>query len=156
MNKGNILKLAALLEQRAFGESQGFSLRWYRYWDEKAFSKDGKHKCGSVMCIGGWAALLSGEAPSLHEGSHRWQETGQKWLGLDEDQAFALFEPPSSHRFNGEYGVDYERVTPEQAAQVLRAFVAIPDDDEAMPNWQPVIDWQKANQLEEDEDGATE
>lgn len=76
-----------------------------------------RRECGSVHCISGWAAVLSGAGLSWVDhhaddgvilegvrlpGHDAWSDpfhAGMELLGLDEDQAFVLFD---GHAGNGE------------------------------------------------------
>lgn len=109
MNVENIRKLADIIEQpKSDGLNLGFNMRW---WNEetKLLTRNARAQysdgCGTVACIGGTINVLAGHASS------RDSFAAAQWLGVDGDDAIALFYPVDARVW---------RATRSQAAKVLR------------------------------------
>jgi hypothetical protein len=130
MNKERILQLADFIENgKAVEADLGFNMT--DFWEPQAHAlsedKSG-HDCGTVACIAGHALFLTGKAtvgkpktvPSVAIEAAR-------WLGLEDmgemnevaDQLFYGWSPGDQY-VRGLYAVDMSRVTPADAAKVLR------------------------------------
>jgi hypothetical protein len=73
-----------------------------------------EHDCGNPACICGWANFVQNE---LNGTEHRIGSPvhARNWLGLEMEQASALFKP------NGDSSYEtWEEITPTHAAAVLR------------------------------------
>lgn len=141
MNVTAINTLAALLENIPSRFNTGFNMNDYKIhvgpgeeWDTNV-----GHECGSTACIAGWASQflkldgsgllkqprLGNEVFSLAEREPLilyemggWAATAGGILGLDLYQAECLFEPMNHNP--DLFDADWEKVTPRQAAKVLR------------------------------------
>lgn len=74
----------------------------------------GPHDCGAVACIAGHAALLftATEGESVADDVNV-EQRAMNWLGLDLDQADALFVPSRLPA-----GISYRNITAKEAARV--------------------------------------
>jgi hypothetical protein len=82
------------------------------------------HACGTVACIAGHAEILARPNATYHSGA---RHIATAWLGLTNDQAFALFAPVSSE-------VNYGKVTASIAADVCQHLL-----DTGEVDWPPSV-----------------
>ena len=104
MNHENVLKVADRIENLPYAKAS-----WASVGKPEAFCM--ATACGTACCVAGWVCWI------FREEAYR---TGTRAiLGLNQDQAQALFKPP---------GFDRIRHDGSQAAQVLRLMAAAGDD----------------------------
>lgn len=98
---------------------------------EKADPKS--HPCGTVACIGGYAAILSASEGKVASGGGGWrvESLGCEWLGLSDTDSMRLF-----------YGEGYRygmgSITKKRAIAVLKHFL-----DTGKINWNITINPKK-------------
>lgn len=112
MNVANIRRLARRLRSPS-AEGHFDLTNWLEPADDTVPLGQAIHTCGTVACIAGFAAVMA--EPTLkdrHLDGLDYSERGQKFLGLTDSQARALFIPDAEK-------VDYDAVTRFIAADVL-------------------------------------
>ena len=122
MNKERLLQLADFLETPEVAEHFDMEYSFY-IGNSRVSSEDNArealHKCGTAACIGGWAvALFQPNAKVFDVRAYM----AAPLLGINDEDAHALF-----------YSFVDSRITPAQAAGVIRNFVAT-----GYVNWIPV------------------
>ena len=111
MNHENVLRVADVIDGLPYGP--------LFFGDKKPDAFNMSATCGSACCIGGWTTEIFGARyVSLHDTA--------KILGLNYDQADALFKPP---------GYDFMECDGSAAAQVLRKMEAAGDDVTEFQIW---------------------
>lgn len=140
MNITAINTLAELLENIPPETKQGFNMiSYFREVDERYASDDDRtnvnHQCGTVACVAGWAAIYlknDGQGvlkrPRAHTSIGNTIRTANEIMGLDQLQSRKLFEPMN----NGPHKdiiKDWSKVTPGQAAKVLRHLASTGEVD---------------------------
>lgn len=125
MNTTAINNLAAFLENIPSRYNRGFNMETYiSDWEEEDHTNVG-FQCNSTACIAGWACLVLGAKGGIlkkerdSHGINSFAHTARDLLGLDERTSDELFEP-FNHRFLARDDIDWDKVTPRQAAKVLR------------------------------------
>ncbi|TPL66573.1 hypothetical protein [Mesorhizobium sp. B2-4-1] len=124
MNIDAINNLAAFLENIPSKHQRGFNMGSYMGRKDPGESTNVGFQCNSTACIAGWACLVLGENGEIRSTPRSTREIG--WyeefagdlLNLDAATRLALFEPMNSSMV-ADY-VDWYKVTPRQAAKVLR------------------------------------
>ena len=111
MNHENVLKVADAIDGLPYGS--------LLFDDGKPNAFNMSAACGSACCIAGWAIHL------FHEQYTSLGDTA-KILGLNFDQACALFKPP---------GYDFMECDGSAAARVLRKMEAAGDDVTEFQIW---------------------
>ncbi|MGH6957858.1 MAG: hypothetical protein ACREEW_14425 [Caulobacteraceae bacterium] len=109
MNISRLRQLSAHLRKPEVADH--FALSHYFFTTSDSDEPIGEliHDCGTVACIAGHAAVLANPRESFYDiGIY---SEARDWLGLNNFQAFDLFEP-------GEVD-DYGAVTPQMAADVI-------------------------------------
>jgi hypothetical protein len=130
--KDVIRGVAKALEKSVVAKECHIGFNLSTYYDNNKYSifpieDRTKHKCGTVACIAGWTVILYKKDGDLRKRPLRDSEVYKRYhvgagnimgdamdiMGISFKEAEALFEPDS---------VDKTRVTPKDAAKVLRHF----------------------------------
>jgi hypothetical protein len=129
MNQPRILYLAHVLENGLAAKiGLGFNMAdfWEPHAHDRHLSDKTGHNCGTVACIAGHAVFLAGKATvGKLRGELGVPDEAAKWLGLDAGvfkEANQLFYG-WNQTGTGIYSVKMEKVTPADAAKVLRNLV---------------------------------
>lgn len=113
MNKERLLQLADFLETPEVAEHFNMEYSFYigrSDVDTEDNAREALHKCGTAACIGGWAIALFQPNTKV---SDVLAYMAAPLLGINDEDAHALF-----------YSFTNSRITPIQAAGVIRNFVA--------------------------------
>ena len=119
-----------LLADTIENAGQGFDMReWLslerpNHWDHQD-PVGSAQNCGAVACAAGWAVMLFDPGfiytmRPINEASPSIQGRAAELLGLNSDQARALFLPAHGTTMRDELMCEYEDVTPEDIAVTLR------------------------------------
>ncbi|RWM86462.1 MAG: hypothetical protein EOR84_30585 [Mesorhizobium sp.] len=125
MNVTAINNLAAFLENIPSKHDRGFNMTSYIAGVDLEESTNVGFQCNSTACIAGWACLVLGkngeirktERP-LSEVNEMYEDFATDLLDLDYRTGMELFEPMNERIELAEN--DWDKVTPRQAAKVLR------------------------------------
>ncbi|RWP44341.1 MAG: hypothetical protein EOR04_05310 [Mesorhizobium sp.] len=120
-----INNLAAFLENIPSKHDRGFNMTTYMGVGVPVEQTNVGFQCNSTACIAGWASLVLGKngeirktARTTSEVDDFYEDFATELLGLDYHTGMRLFEPMNVLI---EHGVaDWDKVTPRQAAKVLR------------------------------------
>ncbi|TPJ51769.1 MULTISPECIES: hypothetical protein [unclassified Mesorhizobium] len=126
MNVDAINNLAGFLENIPSKHNRGFNMGSYTGPTDPDESTNVGFQCNSTACIAGWACLVVGEkgqirktARSTKDVPSRYEDFAADLLDLDYRTSKQLFEPMNvGPHVNAD--VDWDKITPRQAAKVLR------------------------------------
>ncbi|RWN60170.1 hypothetical protein [Mesorhizobium sp.] len=127
MNITAIKNLAAFLENIPSKHDCGFNMTSYRGLASPDNSNTNVgFQCNSTACIAGWASLVLGKNGEIRKTARRtsevddfYEDFATELLGLDYHTGMRLFEPMNNLIVEMD-DTDWDKVTPRQAAKVLR------------------------------------
>ena len=122
MNVENILKVADAIEGHTI-PTLGFNMLEYTSSSEAGIEDMSGHNCGTVACIGGWAATLASDGKVARWTASRWR-AAVEYLGLEMSEANDLFVP---------HDLRLSAIEPSQAVAVLRHLAKTGEVDWSIP-----------------------
>ena len=136
LNPQRINLLADTIEDagHGFDMREWLSLERPNHWDHLD-PVGSAQNCGAVACAAGWAVMLFDPGfiytmRPINQASPNIQERAAELLGLNPDQAQALFLPAHGSTMQDELMCEYEDVTPQDVAETLRLL-----DDTGRVDW---------------------
>ncbi|WP_353645718.1 hypothetical protein [Mesorhizobium sp. WSM2239] len=125
MNVDAINNLAGFLENIPSRHNRGFNMESYAGTVGEYTEANVGFQCKSTACIAGWACMILGQKGQVLKNARResqiegaYEEVAGNLLGLGYRMADELFEPMNNSCTALE--VNWSKVTPRQAAKVLR------------------------------------
>lgn len=151
MNRENMRSLADALQNNRLPPGVAFSMRYLKIeiatilrgretnlvYTSRGPQRMGATDCGTVACIAGVAAILSG-----HVGPTSVAHTARAWLGLTQDQADDLFYPFVDNEYWG--------ITPQHAADVLLDMLKR-DAEQPDSTWSVLPCWPQVLETDHDD-----
>lgn len=126
MNVENILKVADAIERHEI-EWLGFNMSHYCAVGKIHLTDHSGHNCGTVACIAGWGAAVSGVPKSRMTEDFDAETPAMEFMGLSEDQMDHLFYAKSHPHFSSHK--NWNNITQDQAVAVLRHLAATGEVD---------------------------